>query len=310
MIYLIFGQNSFFAHRKLKQILTERQKFFEKNFPILRLNGRNLQLATIEERIKNNTLFGQTVVILIEEIWQNQKFKKEFLERGRSFASSKFLLIFFEKQDLNKKDPFFGFIKKIGQIYEFPEPNLDQIKQFIKETLAQRKFQIQPAAQQLLIEFTQKDLWDLNTQLQKLMAYKSKERVIKKEDVLLLVKPKIDTNIFKTIDALAEKNKKQAMALLYNHLEKGESPLYILSMIKYQFKNLLIVKEQETSYKFPDGKLKDIHPFVLRKARHQSKRFTLEQLKKFYHKIFKIDLAIKQGKIAPEEGLELLVLDL
>jgi len=142
------------------------------------------------------------------------------------------------------------------------------------------------------------------------MTYRSKERMIKKEDVLLLVKSKIDTNIFKTIDALAEKNKKQALALMYQHLEKGESPLYILSMIKYQFKNLLIVKEQETLDKVPTDKLEDMHPFVFRKAKYQSRRFTLEQLKKFYHKIFKIDLAIKQGKIAPQEGLELLVLDL
>jgi len=310
MIYLIFGQNSFFAQRKLKQILTERQKFFEKQFPILRFNGKNLQLCTIEERIKNNTLFGQTTAIIIEEIWQNQKFKKEFLKRGKNFVSSNILLIFFEKQDLNKKDPFFEFIQKIGQIYEFPEPNLHQIRQFIKEALAKRRFQIQPSAEQLLIEFTQKDLWDLNTQLEKLMTYRSKERMIKKEDVLLLVKSKIDTNIFKTIDALAEKNKKQALALMYQHLEKGESPLYILSMIKYQFKNLLIVKEQETLDKVPTDKLEDMHPFVFRKAKYQSRRFTLEQLKKFYHKIFKIDLAIKQGKIAPQEGLELLVLDL
>ena len=310
MIYLIFGQNSFFAQRKLKQILTERQKFFEKRFPLLKLNGKNLQLSTLEKKIQNNSLFGQTVVIVIEEIWENQKFKREFLERGKNFVPPEITLIFFEKQDLDKKDPFFGFLKKMGQIYEFPEPNLHQIKQFIEETLAQRKFQIQPSAEQLLIEFTQKDLWDLESQLEKLMAYKSKERVIEREDVLFLVKPKIDTNIFRTIDALAERNKKQALALLYNHLEKGESPLYILSMIKYQFKNLLIVKEQETLGKFKTNELKNIHPFVLSKARYQSKRFTLEQLKKFYHKIFKIDLAIKQGKIAPEEGLELLVLDL
>jgi len=310
MIYLIFGQNSFFAHRKLKQILAERQKFFEKNFPIFKFSGKNLQLDTIEEKIQNNTLFGETTAIVIEEIWQNQKFKKEFLKRGKKFTSSNILLMFFEKQDLNKKDPFFEFIQKIGQVYEFPEPSLHQIRQFIKDTLVQRRFQIQPSAEQLLIEFTQKDLWNLNTQLEKLMAFRSKERIIKKEDVLLLVKPKIDTNIFQTIDALAEKNKKKALAHIYNHLEQGESPLYILSMMKYQFKNLLMVKEQATLGKTLTDELKDMHPLVLRKARYQSRRFTLEQLKKFYHKIFKIDLAIKQGKIAPEEGLELLVLDL
>ena len=69
-----------------------------------------------------------------------------------------------------------------------------------------------------------------------------------------------------------------------------------------------MIKEADSLPSFQ--KLEEIHPFVLRKTRSQCKKFTLEQLKKFYHKIFKIDFSIKKGKITPEEGLELLVLDL
>ncbi len=310
MVYLIFGSNTFFARRKVKEILEERKKFFEKVFPIFKFHGKNLDLSEIEDKVNNAPLFAKSVFILIEEIWQNQKFKEEFLKRNKKFLSPQIILIFFEKGNLDKKDPFFKLIQKIGEIYEFSEPDLYQIKKFIKRILREKNFQIEEEAQQILIDYVENDLWKLYLNLQKLMAYRNKEKIIKKDDVLLLVNPSIDTNIFRTIDALAERNKKQALKLIYKHLQKGESPLYILSMIKYQFKNLLVVKEKKAPYQALVEEFKDIHPFVLKKASIQSRKFTLDQLKKFYRKIFKIELAIKRGRIAPEEGLELLVLDL
>jgi len=125
--------------------------------------------------------------------------------------------------------------------------------------------------------------------------------------VLRLVKPKIDFDIFKTIDAIAARQKKTALRLLNKHLKIGESPIYILSMINYQFRNLLILKEGEDISELQ--KETGLSPFQIKKANWQASQFTLERLKKLYRKIFQIDLGIKTGQIEPEEGLELLVLD-
>lgn len=59
----------------------------------------------------------------------------------------------------------------------------------------------------------------MSNEIKKLVSYKN-NKIIKLEDIGLLVRSKIETDIFKTIDAIAEKNKKQALNLLHKHLEK------------------------------------------------------------------------------------------
>ena len=139
-----------------------------------------------------------------------------------------------------------------------------------------------------------------------------KNEEIEVKDIELLVRPKIEIDIFKTINALAQKNRKQALKLLHKHLEKGDSPLYLLSMINYQFRNLLIVKELIENCQTYNTILRKsgLHPFVAKKSFFQSQKFTLEELKKIYQKIFQVDLDMKTGKIKPELALETLIIQI
>jgi len=148
-----------------------------------------------------------------------------------------------------------------------------------------------------------------------LFDYKKKQE-IGEEDVELLVRPKIETDIFKTIDAISSRNKKQALLLIHKHLEKGDSPLYLLSMINFQFRNLLLVKSCESKAelyvndtRILSEKLK-LHPYVIRKSIQQARRFTIDELKKIYQKIFQADLNIKTGKIDPQTALDLLITEI
>ena len=98
------------------------------------------------------------------------------------------------------------------------------------------------------------------------------------------------------------KNKKQALDLFHKHLDNGDNSLYLFSMIAYQFRNLLIIKE--------NSKKSGLHPFVVQKSIYLCRQFTMDQLKKIYQKIFQIDLDIKTGKIEPELALDLLLAEI
>ena len=136
------------------------------------------------------------------------------------------------------------------------------------------------------------------------------ERLI--EGYAILTKSKIETDIFATIDAFSAKDKKKALKLLHRHLEKGDSPLYLLSMLKFQISNLLIVKdliERKTSYSHILNK-SNLHPYVVKKNWNLAQKFDLEQLKKIYRKIFKLELKIKTGKIDPALALDVLITEI
>ncbi len=116
-------------------------------------------------------------------------------------------------------------------------------------------------------------------------------------------------DIFKTIDALAIRNKQAALIFLHRHLAEGESEIYLLSMLVYQFRNLLLVKSEiERGVQFQSlSKSIKLHPFVLRKSFEQSKGFTLSALKKIYERLLELDIATKTGRIDAPVALDLVV---
>ena len=57
-------------------------------------------------------------------------------------------------------------------------------------------------------------------------------------------------------------------------------------------------------------KASQLHPFVVKKAIEQSQKFELEELKKIYQKLFKIDLDIKRGRVEPETALDMLIAEI
>ena len=54
----------------------------------------------------------------------------------------------------------------------------------------------------------------------------------------------------------------------------------------------------------------DLHPYIIKKASWQARKFSFEDLKKIYQKIFQADLGIKTGKIEPETALDMLIAEI
>jgi DNA polymerase-3 subunit delta len=257
-------------------------------------------------------MFKEKKFIVLKNTTLNKNFKEEFIKNIKKFAESKNIILFYEAGEI-LKDGFFNLLTKYGKSQEFKLLEKERLKDWAKKEIENLGAKISITALDKLVEFVGNNLWQMENEIKKLFNYNGgvdisnranykREKEIGLNDVEALVRPKIDTDIFKTIDSLAVKNKKQALKLIHQHLEKGDSSLYLLSMINFQFRNLLIVKSDE----FKAGKLK-IHPYIIRKTREQIRHFSLAELKKIYQKIFKIDLNIKTGKINPETALDLLI---
>ncbi|XOB42056.1 MAG: DNA polymerase III subunit delta [Candidatus Nealsonbacteria bacterium] len=262
------------------------------------------------------------------------------------------IILFYEEGEFSKNDALFNFLKGQAKFQEFKLLGSQRLKNWVKKEFEKYQCQVSDRALGKLIEFIGNDLWQISNEIRKLVCYRAprvarrrdksllnlrsasprsvseggkenevlfdykKKQEIGEEDVELLVRPKIETDIFKTIDAISSGNKKQALLLIHKHLEKGDSPLYLLSMINFQFRNLLLVKSCESKtelyvndMRILSEKLK-LHPYVIRKSIQQAKRFTIDELKKIYQKIFQADLNIKTGKIDPQTALDLLITEI
>jgi len=310
MIYFIYGQDSYRAKKKLEEIVLGYKKVHKSGLNLIYVDASEDDFKDFYNNLIITSMFAEKKLIVLKNTFSNSKFQEDFLENKNNLEETKDIIIVYEDGLPDKRTKFFKALQKCAKCQELEYLQPAMLKKWILQELEKGslKTKINPDALEILANFAKNDLWRVANEINKLSNYRM-GGCIKREDVELLVRPDIENDIFKTIDALASKDKKKALFLLHKHLEDGENHLYLLSMISYQFRNLLMVKElQEAGVPYQlISKKSGLHPFVAQKIYYMCNQFSMPQLKKIYHEIFKVDSDIKTGKVEPETSLDLLL---
>ena len=308
MIIFLYGSDTYRSRQKLNAIIDHYKKIHKSGLNLKFFEGESLNFQDFKEEIETASMFKEKKLLLLEDVFSNKNFNKEFLKTGSNFVNSDNIILIYENGEIDKNDILFQFLKENSEYQEFKPLEYEKLKNWVKKVLENYKAKIEEEAFEKLVEFVGNNLWQMSNEIKKIVSYKKGEKIDLK-DIELLVKPKIEVDIFKTIDAISEKKKRLALDLIHKHLEKGDSPLYLLKMINFQFRNLLIVKDllEENMPYYKILSQSKLHPFIVKKSYQQAQKFTLQQLKKIYQKIFQADFDIKRGRVEPETALDLLI---
>lgn len=314
MLILLYGPDTYRSRQKLKEIIDEYRENYKSGLNLKILDLKEENFDKIQEESRSLSIFKEKKLVILKNAFSNQEFKEGFLKEKDKFSESKDIFLFYEEKEISPADSLFKFLSKEAKIQEFQLLTGLKLRAWIKKEF--EKYGFNPSLQVIdaLIFSVGGDSWSLSNEIQKLAAYKTtgENLEIKLEDVKALVKSQIEINIFKTIDAISSRNRKEAFRLVHSQIQNGENPSYLLSMINFQFRNLLIIKNLSENNK-PYSlilKISGLHPFVVQKSYEQAKRFTSQELKKIYQKIFQADLEIKTGKADPETILDLLITEI
>lgn len=306
MIIFLYGEDSFRSRLKLKEF---KDKFIREVDPdgssLVTIDGETANLAKIGDATNSASLFCRKRMIVVENILKNkskivQDEVADFLKKQEKGQEN--ILIFWDEHSGEKlgKNRLFNFLRKTdeGKFIQTYEPlSNPALATWVKTEVANRGGRIAPQAVTELCALAGNDLWFLNNEIDKLVAYRKGEE-ISNEDIREMIRGKVDENIFALTDAIAAKNKALTMELIYRELEAGAAETYLLFMILRQFKILLQVKvgiEEGLAGRDLAQYLK-LHPFVVQKSSAQVRNFSLELLKRIISKLVEIDSGIKTGR--------------
>jgi DNA polymerase III subunit delta len=312
MIIFLFGDDSFRSSQKMLEI---KKKFLSSD-----KSGSGLSVFDCEEikdaasKIINasgtsNLLAPKRLIIsknlILKSSDEEQKKVLEFLKSKKNLGEDKDVVIVFWEGEMPKKtNALYKFLEsRHGGAKSQNFEKLSGIKleawtlKTIKEINPETK--ISKTALSKLIAFCSSDNFLLFNEIQKLVAYAGQE-MISEKDVDLLVKANLDSNIFQLVDAIGANNKKEALKLFHEHLQKGSDSFYLLSMFFYQFRNMLKIADlydRGIRLEYEISKIAKLHPFVVKKTLMQMRNFSFQRLKNIYKKLEEIDTAVKTGKI-------------
>src|SRR3989344_3386306 len=266
MIIFLYGQDSYRSCKKVDEIVAHYKSAGKSGLNLMYLDAREAEFLDFHNNFKISSMFAEKKLVILKNVFSNKKFQEDFLKEIKNLENLKDVIVVHQEEEVDQRLKLFKTLIKDCKSQDFALLDAKGLKGWAVKELETRGGKMNVDALELLVLYAGNDLWRLENEIKKLVDYKNKA-VIKKDDVELLVKPRIEIDIFKTIDALAQRNKNQALAFLHKHMDSGEAPLYLLSMIAFQFKNLLIVKElaQKGMMYASIVKKSGLHPFVVKK---------------------------------------------
>lgn len=308
MIIFVYGSDTFRSKEKYLELIDKYKKSNISYFDLEDFNFKKFVNLT-----QTIPFLAEERVIVLKDILElkNTIIKDKIIKYLEKIPKST-IVLFYENKQIKKNNKLYKYLIKNSFVYEFSDLELFELLKYVKKMVKKNNLQISQEVLRFLVEKCKHDLWKISNEIIKLANY---EKNIQIEDVELLVSDKKFDNIFLFIDELARRDLKKSTELLQKLQNSGNNDIYIFSMIVYQFRTLLIVKDLiEDSNILNDYKLQSIissqsgiSPFVVGNHIKYAKKYTFSELKKIYNYLLLEELRIKNGKIQSTIALTLII---
>ncbi len=314
MILFLHGTDTYRAQQKLKEIREKYQAAYPHAVQVRDFDCSEGDTQEFKNFLETSSLFESKQFVIFRNLFQNKEFEGFIFESRTHLAeSARHIVVVFQAQEIKEKSKhaLYQWLQKNTKHQEFLLLPNAKLKLWIEKEFLRYNRAITPRAQETLARSIGNNLWQLSGEIKKIAAWKKTEEDarVKESDIAVFTSVPVDADIFATIEAVAQKNKKQALALLYRHLEKGDAPFYLLSMLQYQFRILLQIRDM-VERKLSLGAMLEkakLHPYIFKKGLRVAERFSLQDLKAIYEKLFVVDRNLKTGKVEPEGVFDLLI---
>ena len=308
MLIFFHGPDTLSLSRRLREIIETQSD----NVEVRVFDCENSSIEEVRTELEMRDLFHKAKLLVLKGACQREEVSSELAEITDTLKNTEHTIIFVEQGVPDAKNPLVKFLKKGADTEVFNVLNGPALTKWILSEFASYGVESSPSLIAKLAEEFGKDLWECANEIAKLASFKASSKKAEKEDLAQLRTPRLEAEIFPTIDAIAQGNKKQSLELISRHLNRGDHPLYLLSMIAYQFRNIMTVKDMEAR-KIPYAsipKQSGLHPFVVKKCSALGRSFKIQDLKGVHEKIFQTDYLVKTGRMEPETALQSLLLSL
>jgi DNA polymerase-3 subunit delta len=294
-LYLLHGEEPYFLMKYQEEILaglltpeerTLNLAAFDQDPPLAELisvagmfpffGGRNVVL------IRNTRLFSATKNIRSEE--KVLKKDDELLQFLQTIpAQTVVLFVSYEKVD--KRRTLFKKAVEQGAVVEALPLKGRELKNWLEERIAELGHKIRPDALEHILTtvsfMTHASLSYLDQELTKIALYVGERNLITNDDVQKLLATVPEVSVFAMIEAMSQKNVRQALDVLAEQTATGQAGLRLLALLARQVRHLYqtkVMASEGFSSKDISSRLK-LPPFVTDKLMKQSRAFSVIQLK-------------------------------
>lgn len=155
----------------------------------------------------------------------------------------------------------------------------------------------------LLVEYTDRYISRIDTELMKLIAYTRDKKQISRKDIEECVQPESDYQIYQFINAIIKGNNNTAIYMNEKLLQSGIAPIVLLSSLIHQLRKLLHLSLNKKNNNINElATLLKIPSFALSREMALAKICSQKKLKQLIDKLYDYEISFKSGKMTDLEA--------
>jgi len=241
-IYFLMGDEPYYIDKisdYIEQtVLDEAEKGFNQQI----MYGRDATIEDIISAAKRYPMMAERQVLIIKEAQDLSRNIEKLIAYAQNPQPTTVLVINYKYKKLDKRKKLHKAIAKTGLIYESKKLYENQVSDWIRRVLSGKKYQIEPKAAQMLVEFLGTELSKISNELDKLMLILPQETIINDKNIEENIGISKDFNNFELQKAIGAKNIAKANRIINYFAEnpKNNPTVMTMSLLKNFFTKLLL----------------------------------------------------------------------
>ncbi|MBP2832757.1 DNA polymerase III subunit delta [Aquimarina sp. U1-2] len=235
-IYFLMGEEPYYIDKISEfidqNILTEEEKGFNQ----MVLYGRDVTIDEIVSNAKRFPMMAERQVVIVKEAQELSRTIEKLAEYAENPQPTTILVVCYKYKKIDKRKKLFKLVSQNGVIFEGKKLYENQVADWIRRVLAGAKYNIDPKATQMLVEFLGTDLSKIDNELQKLKVIIPQGSTITADHIEKNIGISKEFNNFELRKAIGERNILKAHRIINYFMQNPkDNPLVVTISLLYSF---------------------------------------------------------------------------
>lgn len=241
-IYFLMGEEPYYIDKISDFIEENVLDESEKGFNLQVMYGRDATIEDIVSSAKRYPMMAERQVLIIKEAQDLSRSIEKLVAYASNPQPTTVLVINYKYKKLDKRKKLHKAIAKTGLVYESKKLYDNKVADWIRRVLSGKKYQIEPKAAQMLVEFLGTDLSKIANELDKLTLILPQETIINDTHIEENIGISKDFNNFELLKAIGDKNVVKANRIINYFVEnpKNNPTIMTISLLNNFFTKLLL----------------------------------------------------------------------
>lgn len=294
-IYFLMGEEPYYIDKLSDYIEDKVLLEEEKGFNQTVLYGRDVSIEDIVSTAKRYPMMAERQVVIVKEAQDLSRTIDKIESYVENPMPTTVLVFCYKYKTLDKRKKVTKLLAKNGVVYESKKLYENQVGDWIKRVLSGKKYNIEPKANAMLVEFLGTDLSKINNELEKLQIILPKGSTITPHHIEENIGFSKDFNVFELRKAIGDRNQLRAYTIADNFAQNPkDNPIVMTTSLIFSF-FVQLLKYHGLKDKNPSNvaKVLGVNPFFLKDYDIALKNYPMRKVSQIVTSLREVDVKSK-----------------